>query len=198
MLITLPSELRISSTKTFKRILGGFIMAQSIYVTLATLRTETSVPEIKDKDGKVTRKSYGSVEHTLPRSNYPTPEVFDNEEEFLAWAKERGALLHLLQNGISADIIDDRALFKASVKGAWSPEIGQNSVNNRTWTIAKKPDSNGGAKVADARYNDCLKMIGNMCINKMPTEQIKEYAIPVYGEELVNNIFTFLEGLKKD
>lgn len=173
-------------------------MAQSIYVTLATLRTETSVPEIKDKDGKVTRKSYGSVEHTLPRSNYPTPEIFDNEEMFLKWAREQGALLHLLQNGISADIIDDRALFKAPVKGAWSPEIGQASIDGRKWTIAKKPDSNSGTKVADARYNDCLKMIGNLCIAKMPNDQIKGIAIPVYGEELVNNIFTFLEGLKKD
>jgi hypothetical protein len=131
-------------------------MAQSIYVTLETLQTETSVPEIKDKDGKIVRKSYGSVKHTLPRSNYPTPDIFDNEEMFVAWAKEKGALLHLLQNGISADLIDDRAIFKAPVKGEWSPEIGQANVDKREWTISKRPEN---AKSAEQKAIDAMSQL---------------------------------------
>ena len=116
-------------------------MAQSIYVTLETLKTETSVPEVKDKDGKIIRRNYGSVQHSLPRSNYPTAEIFDNEEEFLAWAKENNCLLSLLQAGISDYLISDRATFKAMVKGEWSPEIGQKAVNERKWTISKRPEN---------------------------------------------------------
>jgi hypothetical protein len=169
-------------------------MSQSIYVTLETLQTETSVPEIKNKDGKITRKSYGSVKHTLPRNNYPTPEIFDNEEMFLAWAKERGATLHLLQNGISADIIDDRALFKAPVKGEWSPEIGQESVDNRKWSIAKKPEAGGSGKaVSTARYNDCLGMIGNLAAAKMEKAAIRLIVVPIYGDDMVAEVFAALE-----
>lgn len=128
-------------------------MAQSIYITLETLQTETSVPEIKDKNGKVIRANHGSVKHTLPRSNYPTPEIFDNEELFLEWARERGALLHLLQNGITADLIDDRAIFKAPVKSEWSPEIGQANVNDRKWTISKRPEN---AKTDEQKALDAM------------------------------------------
>jgi hypothetical protein len=169
-------------------------MSQSIYVTLETLQTETSVPEIKNKDGKITRKSYGSVKHTLPRSNYPTPEIFDNKELFLAWAEEKGATLHLLQNGISADIIDDRALFKAPVKGEWSPEIGQESVNNRKWPIAKKPETGGtGKAISNARYTDCMTAIGEMTLLAIPKESIRKIVVKTYGEELVAECFSALE-----
>lgn len=116
-------------------------MAQSIYVTLETLKTETSVPEVKDKDGKILRRNYGSVEHTLPRTNYPTPEIFDNEELFVTWARERNALLAILQAGIGAYLIDDRAIFKAMQKGSWSPEIGQANVDKRTFETCKRPEA---------------------------------------------------------
>lgn len=118
-------------------------MAQSIYITLETLKTETSVPELKDKDDNVIRKSFGSVKHTLPRANYPTVEIFDNEEKFLAWAKEQGALHSLLQAGINDWLISDRSTFKGNPKKesgkVWSLEYGQERVNNRKWTIASKP-----------------------------------------------------------
>jgi len=116
-------------------------MAQSIYVTLETLQTETSVPAITDKDGKVIRKNYGSVSHSLPRSNYPTPETFDNEEMFLEWAQEHNCLLALLQAGINDWLISDRAAFKRPVKNNWSIEIGQANVDSRKWSVSKRPEN---------------------------------------------------------
>ena len=116
-------------------------MAQSIYVTLESLQTDTSVPKVTDKDGKVIREGQGSVSHTLPRKNYPTAEIFDNEEKFLTWAQESGALLAILQNGISSWLISDRATFKQMVKGVWSPEIGQENVNAREWSTSTRPEN---------------------------------------------------------
>lgn len=116
-------------------------MAQSIYVTLETLETETSVPAVTDKNGKVIRANMGSVKHTLPRSNYPTPEIFDNEELFLDWAQENNCLLALLQAGINDWLISDRAAFKRMVKNDWSLEIGQNNVDSREWTVSKRPEN---------------------------------------------------------
>lgn len=116
-------------------------MAQSIYVTLESLETETSVPAVTDKDGNIIRPNMGSVSHTLPRANYPTPEQFDNEEAFLEWAQENNALLAILQAGISSWLISDRATFKQMVKGKWSPELGQEAVNNRKWIVSKRPEN---------------------------------------------------------
>lgn len=116
-------------------------MAQSIYVTLETLETETSVPAVTYKNGKVIRSNMGSVKHTLPRANYPTPEVFDNEELFLDWAQENNCLLALLQAGINDWLISDRAAFKRMVKNDWSLEIGQNNVDTREWSVSKRPEN---------------------------------------------------------
>lgn len=162
-------------------------MAKSIFETLDTLQTETSVPIV----GK-------NVEHTLPRTIFPTAEQFESAEKLLAWSNENGYTHALLQAGIQKGLIDVRATFKACKKDdTWTASYGQANVDKMTWTVTERPKA-GGTKVADARYNDCLKMIGNMCIAKLPKDQIKQMAIPVYGEELVDNIFTFLEGLKKD
>ncbi len=114
-------------------------MAQSIYITLDTLKTETSVPEVRDKDDNVIRKNLGNVAHTLPRVNYPTSSIFDDENQFLAWAQENNCLLALLQSGINDWLISDRAAFKRMVKGEWTPEIGQTNVNNRKWMVSTKP-----------------------------------------------------------
>jgi hypothetical protein len=114
-------------------------MAQSIYITLDSLKTETSVPAVKDKNGKILRQDMGNVAHTLPREHYPTSTIFDNEEQFLEWAQENNCLLALLQSGINDWLISDRAAFKRMVKGEWTPEIGQTNVNNRKWTISTKP-----------------------------------------------------------
>lgn len=142
---------------------GETIMAQSIYVTLETLQTETSVPEIKDKDGKIIRKSYGSVSHSLPRSNYPTPDIFDNESDFLDWATDNNCLLALLQAGINDCLISDRAAFKRMIKNEWSPEIGQANIDNRKWSVSKRPEN---AKSDETKAIEAL--------SKLSPEQIAE------------------------
>ena len=162
-------------------------MAKSIFEILDTLHTETSVPTV----GK-------NVEHTLPRTIFPTAEIFESSEKLLAWSNEHGFTHALIQAGLQKGLIDCRATFKACKKDdTWSVEYGQANVDKMTWTITERPHAGGTKAVNSARYNDCLKMIGNMCIAKIPNAQIKTLAIPVYGEELVENIFTFLEGLDK-
>ena len=162
-------------------------MAKSIFEILDDLNTETSVPVV----GK-------NVEHTLPRKLFPTAEIFENGEKLLAWSNENGYTHALLQAGLQKGLIDCRATFKSCKKDdTWSPEYGQANVDKMTWTITERPKAGNSKTVKDARYNDCLKMIGNMAIAKMAPEQIKTLAIPVYGEELVNSIFSTLEGLNK-
>jgi hypothetical protein len=104
-------------------------MAQSIFVTLDTLKTETSVPAI----GKL-------VQHTLPRSIFPTSEQFADEAKLVAWAEETGCLHACLQKGVQAKLIDARAIFKATKKGAeWSAELGQENVDSMKWEAAERP-----------------------------------------------------------
>jgi len=106
-------------------------MAQSIFVTLDTLKTETSVPAI----GLM-------VQHTLPRRIFPTSEQFSDEEKLLTWAKESGCLHACLQKGVQAKLIDARATFKATKKGAeWSEALGQENVDKMKWEAAERPAS---------------------------------------------------------
>ena len=177
-------------------------MAQSIYVTLETLSTETSVPQVTDKDGKVLRENFGSVAHTLPRENYPTPDIFDDEELFLDWAQERGALLSLLQSGLNDWLISDRATFKRMPTKdsgkVWSVEFGQEAINNREWTVAKRPNQSGTKKVTDARLSDCLAMIGKLTENGMDKNTIEGIVTPIYGDDIVSTVFGTLESLKSE
>jgi hypothetical protein len=162
-------------------------MAKSIFEILDTLETETSVPAIN----KI-------VEHSLPRHLFPNAEQFENENLLLNWARESNCLHACLQAGIQKFLIDCRATFKAVKKDeTWTAEKGQEKLNKASWAIVERPKQGTGKNVDKARYNDCLKMIGNMAIAKMAPEQIKALAIPVYGEELVNSIFATLEGLNK-
>jgi len=106
-------------------------MAQSIFVTLDTLKTETSVPVVGSM-----------VSHTLPRSIFPTSEQFADEQKLVEWAKESGCLHACLQKGVQAKLIDARATFKATKKGAeWSPALGQENVNLMKWEAAERPAS---------------------------------------------------------
>lgn len=162
-------------------------MAKSIFEILDSLETETSVPAV----GR-------NVEHTIPRSQFPTAEQFESAELLEQWARESGHMHVALQSGIQKRLIDIRAIFKSEKKGeTWSPESGQKKVDESKWEITERPKQGAGKTVDKARYNDCLKMIGNMAVAKMPKDQIKAIAIPVYGEELVNTIFATLEGLNK-
>ena len=113
-------------------------MAKSIFETLDTLVTETSVPAV----GK-------NVDHTIPRSQFPTAEQFESAELLEAWARESGNLHACLQSGVQKRLIDIRAIFKSEKKGeVWSAESGQAKVDKSEWTVTTRPKS--GNKVATA------------------------------------------------
>jgi hypothetical protein len=126
--------------------IGGITMAQSIFVTLDTLATETSVPAINKM-----------VAHTLPRSIFPTSEQFADADKLLQWAKETGCLHACLQKGVQAKLIDARAAFKATKKGAeWTPEQGQKNVDSMTWEAAERPQA---AKTPEQKALDALAQL---------------------------------------
>ena len=113
-------------------------MAKSIFEVLDTLETETSVPAV----GK-------NVEHTIPRSQFPTAEQFESAELLEAWAKETGNLHACLQSGVQKRLIDIRAIFKSEKKGeTWTGETGQAKVDSSEWTVTTRPKT--GNKVETA------------------------------------------------
>ena len=113
-------------------------MAKSIFEILADLQTETSVPEIEK-----------TVQHTIPRSLFPEPEIFDNAEKLLAWTEENNFTHALLQMGLQKGLIDLRARFKATKKDKeWSEAIGQKNVNNHEWETVTR--GKAGDKVGNA------------------------------------------------
>lgn len=159
-------------------------MAKSIFEILDTLSTETSVPVV----GK-------NVEHTLPRKLFPTAEVFESNEKLLAWSNENGYTHALLQAGLQKGLIDCRATFKACKKDTtWTPEYGQANVDKMTWTITERPKAGtSGKAISTARYNDCLGMIGNLAAAQMSKADIRKIVVPIYGDDMVDEVFTALE-----
>ena len=112
-------------------------MAKSIFETLATMTTETSV------------QGFGEVEHTLPRELFPSDEVFENGNELLAWAEKHGYVHALLQQGIQKGLIDCRAKFRSCKKNeTWTPELGQQNVNSHKWEVTERPKSGDKVKTA--------------------------------------------------
>jgi len=152
-------------------------MAKSIYDILADLTTETSTPN-------------GMVSHTLPQELLPTPEEFENEEKLIEWATETGYIHACLQKGVQKFLIDLRAAFKSAKKTeVWTPELGQKNVDSYEWTVTNRPNVGGSKSVNQARYNDCLKMVATLTTTGMSPDQIKETVEPIYGTEIVENVF---------
>lgn len=159
-------------------------MAKSIFETLDTLQTETSVPEV----GK-------NVEHSIPRKLFPTSEQFENPEKLLAWSNENGFTHALLQQGIQKGLIDVRAIFKSCKKDeAWTPELGQRKVNAHTWTIVERPKAGGTAKIkAQAELEAGIKLAQAMKSAKVDNGVILASLTPVYGEAVAKEIIASLE-----
>jgi len=175
-------------------------MAKSIYVLLDDLQTETSVPEIMDKEGKVIRKHFGMVAHTLPREKLPTSEEFESEEKLLAWAKNHGVLHACLQAGIQQRVIDYRAIFKACKKDdVWTPEFGQNAVNSAEWKATDRPKA--GSDKADKEkliLETNLKLAQAMSENDLPEDTILNILTDSCGEDMALKILTILNPIDDD
>ena len=157
-------------------------MAQSIFVTLETLETETSVPAINK-----------TVQHTLPRAMFPTAQQFESEEMLVAWARETGCLHACLQKGVQAKLIDARATFKAVKKGeTWTVELGQKNVDGMKWEAAERPKQGEVAKIkaerAQAELTAGINMANAMHINGVDKALIMASLTPVYGVNVARTI----------
>ena len=129
--------------------------AQSIFTTLDTLETETSVPGANPK----------MQHHTLPREQFPTGQQFESETELLEWAKESGILHAVLQKGVRAHLIDCRAKFKACKKGdTWTNDYGQENLNNYSWEVQERPTGKKSNEQIAKEY-----------MASLTPEQIKEF-----------------------
>ena len=158
-------------------------MAKSIFETLDSLVTETSVPLV----GK-------NVEHSLPRKLFPEAETFEDSDKLLAWANENGFTHALLQAGIQKGLIDCRAKFKACKKDeTWTPELGQEQVDGMKWEITKRPQGNNVAKIkGQAELAAGIKLAHAMKDAKVSDGVILASLTPVYGEEIAKEILTSL------
>lgn len=118
-------------------------MAESIFSTLDSMSTETSVPALgKDAEGKTIL-----VKHTLPRELFPTSEQFESEEQLLEWAEHADVTHAILQRGVQKFLIEARATFKGSKKDeAWSEELGQANVDAMKWRAIARPSQGNNAK----------------------------------------------------
>jgi len=151
-------------------------MAQSIFTTLATRRTLTTVPFLgKDDEGKTIR-----VEHTIPDELFPTDTEFESPEKLETWARETGWLFPMLQMGVEKALIEARAKFKAPKKGKdnqpdeWTPEMGQTNIDNMEWTPTKRPGQSNNAKaIAEASLKATVQTMQNMVdVANMTKEQL--------------------------
>ena len=159
-------------------------MAKSIFETLDSLQTETSVPLV----GK-------NVEHSLPRSLFPVAEIFEDGDKLLAWSEENGYTHALLQAGIQKGLIDCRAKFKACKKDeTWTPELGQEQVDGMKWEIVQRPKGDSSAKVkAQAELGAGIKLAHAMKVAKVSDAVILASLTPVYGEDIAKEILSSLE-----
>jgi len=157
-------------------------MSKSIYEILNDLTTTTSVPSFGD-----------SIEHTIPRELLPTAEEFEAEEKLLEWAEVSGCLHSCLQKGVQKFLIEIRATFKGCKKAdEWTEDYGQNNVDAMEWSVTNRPNVGGTKKLDEARFKDCMELIAKLTENGMDVETIKDMTINIYGEDVVNAIFTAL------
>ena len=159
-------------------------MAKSIFETLDSLQTETSVPVV----GK-------TIEHTLPRSLFPVAETFEDAVKLLAWSNENGFTHALLQAGIQKGLIDCRAKFKACKKDeTWTPELGQDQVDSMTWEIVSRPKENNIAKIKSQAENDAgVKLVNAMKSMNVGKDVILATLTSAYGEESAKNILASMD-----
>ncbi|MBU3995889.1 MAG: hypothetical protein KKF42_09005 [Actinobacteria bacterium] len=158
-------------------------MAESIYTQLENQTVLTPV------DGKDFR-------HPLPAGLFPTDKQFESETDLIAWAEENDYTYPLIQKGLQKAIIEVRAAFKSCPKDkVWSEDLGLKNIDDMVWKIVDRPNTGGTKSLDAARFNDCMKMISNLTMNGMDSATIRTMVTPIYGEEVVDTIFTELEAL---
>ncbi len=151
--------------------------SQSIFVTLDSLSTTTSVPGQTPKQQPM----------TLPREAFPTSEEFENAEELLAWAEDAGITQAVLQKGIQKHLVDIRACFKACKKDdTWSIKYGQVNVDDYDWEVQTRPNST--PDIASAKLDAGKEMAQAMVDAGVSPDMLITSLTPVYGEEVAEVI----------
>ena len=139
----------------------------------------------------------GMIAHTLPLDKLPTQEEFQDEQKLLAWARESGQLHACMQSGVQARVIDYRAIFKAMPKKSdlekgllWTPEFGQDNVNNAEWKVVL-PSQGGGdkKKIEQAVIQAGVAMAKAMLAANLKQTQIMSALTPVYGQDGAEQIW---------
>lgn len=155
-------------------------MAESIYTQL---ENQTALTPVDGKDFR----------HELPAGLFPTAEVFESPEQLIEWADERGHTAKLIQKGLQKGIIEVRACFKSSPKDTeWTEELGIANLAKLEWKTVDRPNQGDSKKIDKVRYTDCMAMIGKLSIAQMDKETIKELTSEIYGEDMVEEIFSSL------
>ena len=153
-------------------------MAESIYTQLTNQNCLTPV------DGKEFR-------HNLPAGLFPTVEQFENPELLVEWANENDYTAKLIQKGLQKAIIEVRAAFKSCPKEkVWTEEMGLANIDAMEWKTVDRPNQGGTKNLNEARFKDCMAMILKLSENGMDHETIKPMVLTIYGEEIVEAIFT--------
>jgi hypothetical protein len=160
-------------------------MSKSTYETLNTMATETSVPHFSKE----------LVPHTLNNAVLPDGDTYLNAEKLETWARNKGVLHAVLQQGIVSGIIKIRAAFKGVKKDeVWTIKQGQNQADAWTWTAQTTPP--GSNKVDKARESGHLAagqaMAQAMKDNGMEFEVIQTNITTVYGPEVAAEILANL------
>ena len=147
-------------------------MSKSIYEVLNSLTTTTSVPGFGDE-----------IKHTIPAELFPDDSTFEDADLLLEWTEDLGFTHALLQKGIQKGLIDARATFKACKKAdTWTPEYGQNNVDNMEWTITNRPNQTGGKAILAAKLEAGIAMAQAMVGAGLDDDTILASLTPVYGE----------------
>lgn len=158
-------------------------MSESIYVQLEKRRAITPVNG-QDYDAP------------LPDELFPTAEQFEDKIALVAWAKEIDKEAELIQSGLQKKIIELRAAFKSCPKDhIWDEEMGNKNVAAMEWKYVSRPNVGSKKNVDEARYADCLAMIGQLTASGMEKDQISTITIGIYGAEVVTAIFETLENI---
>ena len=158
-------------------------MAESIYTQLENQTVVTPVDGVEYR-------------HKLPSGLFPTDKQFESEEELLAWAEENDFTYPLIQKGLQKAIIEVRAAFKACKKDEkWTEEKGLANIDEMAWKIVDRPNQGGTKSLDSARFKDCMGMISKLTMKGMDNETIREMTTDIYGEDVVETIFTELAKL---
>jgi hypothetical protein len=151
-------------------------MAESIYTQLKNQKITTPVNGI-------------DYFHNLPDGLFPSDVQFENEEYLLEWANDNDYAFPLIQKGIQKAIIEVRAAFKSCKKDeVWTEKMGNDNIDEMVWKIVDRPNQGAGKAISEAKLNAGKSMAKAMYAAGIVHDMILTSLVPVYGEEVAEEI----------